>query len=263
MERISDTDAGRLDGNKRYDVGVGPLQFLPAAWAVVAVDSDNDGTRDPNDLDDAALAAGVVVCGHGRDLSDPADFRTAALMFNTAPRYPALVARLARAYERSLDRNGGMTTLVVGRPPTPTSPSTTSITRPTAPTATATPTPSEVAEASSHATQIDADPSDPGGNPGKDPGEGTVTKRPADPTTEPDDCAEDDAAANEDEAAGEAADDSADDPAGDEAGGAPDEESTDQPSDEPSGTGPVADPDETSPEGTSPEETDDSTCGAQ
>jgi membrane-bound lytic murein transglycosylase B len=160
IDRFPDTDAGRLDGDPEHDVGVGPLLILPTTWAVVAVDSDDDGTRDPEDLDDAALAAAVVLCGDGRNLSDPVDFREAAHMFNTAHRYPVLLARLARWYESDLSYRGGSTTLVVDQlPPAPSStvPATTSA----PPTPSSTPSPADVASASSDATRIDIDPEDP------------------------------------------------------------------------------------------------------
>jgi len=57
--RIDDTDAGRLDGDHRFDRAVGPMQFLPSTWAAVAVDGDDDGQRDVQDIDDAALASAV------------------------------------------------------------------------------------------------------------------------------------------------------------------------------------------------------------
>ena len=54
--RISDSDAGRYDGDKAFDRAVGPMQFIPTTWSVVGVDADGDGVRNPQDVDDAALA---------------------------------------------------------------------------------------------------------------------------------------------------------------------------------------------------------------
>jgi membrane-bound lytic murein transglycosylase B len=59
---IRDTDAGQLDNDTAYDRAVGPMQFIPSTWSVVGVDADNDGQRNPQDIDDAALATAVYLC---------------------------------------------------------------------------------------------------------------------------------------------------------------------------------------------------------
>lgn len=122
---LPDTDGGALDGDAAHDVPVGPLQLLPATWTVVAVDGDNDGTRDADDLDDASLAAGVVLCGNDRDLDSERDLREALRMFNTAPRYPSVVARLAATYARNLGAGAVPDTLLAMGPPAPSSSTTT------------------------------------------------------------------------------------------------------------------------------------------
>ena len=66
---VRDTDAGRLDGDRRFDRAVGPMQFLPSTWAVVAVDGDDDGKRNVEDIDDAALGSAVYLCAGNGDLS--------------------------------------------------------------------------------------------------------------------------------------------------------------------------------------------------
>jgi len=124
---LPDTDGGQLDGDARRDLPVGPMQLLPATWTVVAVDGDDDGSRDATDLDDAALAAGVVLCGNDRDLEDQSDFREALAMFNSAPRYPAIVARLAAEYEEQLGTDLDPDTLLAAPPP-PVAPSTSTTT---------------------------------------------------------------------------------------------------------------------------------------
>ena len=74
-----DTDEGRLDHDARADRPVGPMQLTPAAWQVVGVDADNDGKRDPQDIDDSALAAAVVLCSGADDLAAPQGQRRALL----------------------------------------------------------------------------------------------------------------------------------------------------------------------------------------
>ena len=67
--RISDTDAGELDDDGVFDRAVGPMQFIPSTWSVVGVDGDGDGVRNPQDIDDAALATAVYLCSGTDDLS--------------------------------------------------------------------------------------------------------------------------------------------------------------------------------------------------
>ena len=49
-----------------YDRAVGPMQFIPSTWSVIGVDGDNDGKRNPQDIDDAALATAVYLCSATR-----------------------------------------------------------------------------------------------------------------------------------------------------------------------------------------------------
>lgn len=96
---ISDTDAGKLDKDRTYDRAVGPMQFIPGTWAQVGVDADDDGIRDPQDIDDASLAAGVYLCYGGSDLSTEAGQRAAVHRYNHSDQYVDLVLSLAKQYE--------------------------------------------------------------------------------------------------------------------------------------------------------------------
>jgi membrane-bound lytic murein transglycosylase B len=98
VARIPDTDGGRLDGDTTWDRAVGPMQFIPSTWAVVGTDADGDGVRDPHDIDDAALSAGVYLCANGRDLSTDAGARAAIFSYNHSEDYVALVLSLAHRY---------------------------------------------------------------------------------------------------------------------------------------------------------------------
>lgn len=98
--RISDTDNGQLDGDTRWDRAVGPMQFLPSTWAVIGVDADQDGVRNPNDFNDAALGAGTYLCAMSGDLRNPAQLRAAVYSYNHSKAYVDLVLSLARAYSR-------------------------------------------------------------------------------------------------------------------------------------------------------------------
>lgn len=95
---IADTDRGQLDGDQRYDRAIGPMQFIPTTWAEIGADADNNGVKDPNDLDDAALAAGNYLCKGGRNLSAAEDWWNAILSYNDVRRYAQDVFSSANDY---------------------------------------------------------------------------------------------------------------------------------------------------------------------
>lgn len=80
--RITDTDGGAWDGDTTFDRAVGPMQFIPSTWAVWGADGNNDGVRDPNNVYDAALAAGEYLCAGDRDLGTEAGLNRALLSYN-------------------------------------------------------------------------------------------------------------------------------------------------------------------------------------
>jgi membrane-bound lytic murein transglycosylase B len=84
---IRDTDGGLLDGDGDLDRAVGPLQFIPTTWSVVGVDGDNDGIRNPQDVDDAALGAAVYLCSGGEDLRVRSELRAAVYRYNHSTAY--------------------------------------------------------------------------------------------------------------------------------------------------------------------------------
>ncbi|MYQ50380.1 MULTISPECIES: lytic murein transglycosylase [unclassified Streptomyces] len=85
--RIPDTDGGRYDGDTVYDRAVGPMQFIPSTWAHWGADGNGDGRADPNNVYDAALAAGHYLCAGPRDLSVRADLDRAILSYNHSDTY--------------------------------------------------------------------------------------------------------------------------------------------------------------------------------
>ncbi|MDQ4053330.1 MAG: lytic transglycosylase domain-containing protein [Actinomycetota bacterium] len=95
---IRDTDAGQFDNDLVYDRAVGPMQFIPSTWSVVGVDADGDGQRNPQDIDDAALATAVYLCSGDDDLSTTAGQRSAVYRYNHSQAYVDLVLSIMDAY---------------------------------------------------------------------------------------------------------------------------------------------------------------------
>ncbi|WP_308286566.1 lytic transglycosylase domain-containing protein, partial [Streptomyces griseorubiginosus] len=84
---VRDTDGGAYDGDAVYDRAVGPMQFIPSTWARWGADGNGDGRSDPDNVFDAALAAGRYLCAAGRDLSEAAGLDRAILGYNHSAAY--------------------------------------------------------------------------------------------------------------------------------------------------------------------------------
>lgn len=96
--RITDTDGGAYDEDTVYDRAVGPMQFIPGTWNIVGVDADGDGQKNPQDIDDAALATGVYLCAGTQDLATTPGQRAAVFSYNHSDRYVDLVLAIMNAY---------------------------------------------------------------------------------------------------------------------------------------------------------------------
>ncbi|MFF8030734.1 lytic murein transglycosylase [Streptomyces sp. NPDC016626] len=99
---IRDTDGGAHDGDTVYDRAVGPMQFLPSTWARWGADGNGDGRADPDNVFDAALAAGHYLCAGDRDLSRAADLDRAILGYNHSRPYLRLVRYWLEFYSRGV-----------------------------------------------------------------------------------------------------------------------------------------------------------------
>ena len=98
VARITDTDGGRFDRDTVFDRAVGPMQFIPGTWKSVGADGNGDGRRDPQNMADAATAAGIYLCSGSGDLTQPADLTRAVLRYNYSMDYVAKVTSIAASY---------------------------------------------------------------------------------------------------------------------------------------------------------------------
>ncbi|WP_097887163.1 lytic transglycosylase domain-containing protein [Streptomyces sp. st140] len=97
---IKDTDGGAYDGDAVHDRAVGPMQFIPSTWASWGQDANGDGRKDPNNIYDAALAAGRYLCANDRDLALAADLDQAVLSYNRSTEYLRTVRSWYSYYQR-------------------------------------------------------------------------------------------------------------------------------------------------------------------
>ena len=86
-------------GNRpTYARAMGPMQFLPGTWARYAVDGKGDGTVNPQNLFDSALAAARYLCAGGLNLREPSQVMSAILRYNNSMAYAQNVLGWAAAY---------------------------------------------------------------------------------------------------------------------------------------------------------------------
>lgn len=96
-----DTDGGRWDGDAATDRAIGLFQLSPTTWAARGTDGDGDGTEDPHDVADAALALVHLLCASGRDLGVAAGLDAALRAVEPSAQDRTSVRRWLAAY-----RNG-------------------------------------------------------------------------------------------------------------------------------------------------------------
>jgi membrane-bound lytic murein transglycosylase B len=101
VKAIADTDNGLLDGDKVWDHAVGPFQFIPSTWAKWRADGNRDGITDPQNIDDAALAAAQYLCADNRSLSSGDGWIRAILSYNDSIQYAQEVYGFAQSYARN------------------------------------------------------------------------------------------------------------------------------------------------------------------
>lgn len=94
---IPDTEQGVWDGDRDWDRAVGPMQFIPDTWSRWGADGDGDGSADPNQIDDAALAAARYLCADST-MATPETWRAAVFSYNNLDSYVDDVAAAAQRY---------------------------------------------------------------------------------------------------------------------------------------------------------------------
>ncbi|ONI70668.1 murein transglycosylase [Actinosynnema sp. ALI-1.44] len=104
VQHIADTDGGRYDGDPTLDRAVGPMQFIPSTWAKWASDGNGDGRGDPQQIDDAALAAARYLCAGGRDMGTPSGWWAGVMSYNNSVPYGQKVFGLADGYAKQAQR---------------------------------------------------------------------------------------------------------------------------------------------------------------
>ena len=101
VAQIADTDGGTLYGDAKWDLAVGPMQFIPSSWSRWAADADGDGQSDPHSVDDSTLAAARYLCAAGGDLTRGDAWHRAILSYNHSVDYVDAVRSHADAFARA------------------------------------------------------------------------------------------------------------------------------------------------------------------
>lgn len=103
VQEVLDTDDGQLDGDTEYDRAVGPMQFIPSTWENYGADATGDGKADPQQIDDAALAAGRYLCADERDMAESDGWWAGVFSYNHSVEYGQKVFGLADSYSQQAE----------------------------------------------------------------------------------------------------------------------------------------------------------------
>lgn len=97
---IPDSDKGALDLDPVLDRAIGVMQFLPGTWKRWAEDESGDKVSDPQNIYDAALASGKLLCSSASDLDGDEGLRKAYFAYNRSEAYVEKVLGYARGYQQ-------------------------------------------------------------------------------------------------------------------------------------------------------------------
>lgn len=97
---VRDSDGGYYDGDTTHDRAVGPMQFLPSSWLIYGDDGNRDTRADPQNIYDAALAAGRLLCWNGYRLDTDEGLDAALFGYNRSTEYVEIVRRHIDGYTK-------------------------------------------------------------------------------------------------------------------------------------------------------------------
>ena len=103
---ITDTDDGAIDGDTEFDRAVGPMQLIPQTWRNWHVDGGGDGVEDPQNIDDAAMAAANYLCRSSIAMDTEDGWRAAISAYNSSDTYLSNVAAAAALHGAPAVVNG-------------------------------------------------------------------------------------------------------------------------------------------------------------
>lgn len=98
-DSVLDTDAGQFDGDGTKDVPMGPMQLMPSRWEQHALAVEDGTTPSPDNIDDAALTAAIILCSSG-DVTSPDGWTAAMARFNPDKEFLKAVHAKAQEYSR-------------------------------------------------------------------------------------------------------------------------------------------------------------------
>ncbi|WP_233245531.1 lytic transglycosylase domain-containing protein [Salinibacterium hongtaonis] len=98
---IPDSDGGTIDGDATHDRAVGPMQIIPGTWRNWHVDGNSDGVEDPQNIDDAVIAASNYLCRSSPDMVDEDGWRAGIHAYNRSDAYAHSVADAANRYDEA------------------------------------------------------------------------------------------------------------------------------------------------------------------
>ncbi|MEO8093855.1 MAG: lytic transglycosylase domain-containing protein [Pseudolysinimonas sp.] len=99
---VPDSDDGAIDGDAEADRAVGPMQLIPQTWRNWHVDGGADGIEDPQNIDDAALAAANYLCRSSTAMDTEDGWRAAISAYNSSETYLSNVAAAAVSYNAAV-----------------------------------------------------------------------------------------------------------------------------------------------------------------
>ena len=95
---IPDTDDGEFDADTQHDRAVGPMQIIPQTWRSWLFDAEGDGSTDPQNFYDAAVAAADYLCHASGGMSTDEGWLSGIAAYNAGEAYLRDVAEAAQQY---------------------------------------------------------------------------------------------------------------------------------------------------------------------